>query len=370
MKDSAKHVIVISPLPPPPGGIATWTRAILNYAESREDVVLHHVDSRLRMRAPTDERLWTRLVSGVVDTLCICRMTQRALRRESGDVVHLCSAGFFLSSLRDLLLLRKAKKHGLRTVIHWRTGLIPQIAEQRGWHWRILSAVGHYADDMIVLDSQSYRTLSAAMPSRRIHQIPNPVNEDVAAFANTVEQVKERRILFVGYVLPTKGIRELIDACIGIPQSDFELHLIGPCEQGFAQELRQSAAKREGTWLHLRGPLEHRKVLHEMAAAGVIVLPSYFEGFPNVILEAMTLGRAVVASAVGAIPEMLTSDAGRPCGICVPPKNVAALREALRALLESPNLQREYGLRARDRALAEYSMSGVFDRYVACWRAN
>jgi glycosyltransferase involved in cell wall biosynthesis len=84
----------------------------------------------------------------------------------------------------------------------------------------------------------------------------------------------------------------------------------------------------------------------------------------------MILGRAVVASAVGAVPEMLARDTGRPCGLCVPPKDVPALHAALCTLLEAPEMRREYGLRARARALSEYSMSGIFERYMACWNAN
>ena len=62
-----------------------------------------------------------------------------------------------------------------------------------------------------------------------------------------------------------------------------------------------------------------------LSASDVFVLPSYTEGFPNVIIEAMAMGKPIIATSVGAIPEML--DEG--CGVVVPPKDADSLQKAL-----------------------------------------
>jgi glycosyltransferase involved in cell wall biosynthesis len=67
-----------------------------------------------------------------------------------------------------------------------------------------------------------------------------------------------------------------------------------------------------------------------MAAADLVTLPSYMEGCPNVVLEALACGRPVVASDVGGIPEILSDE----CGRLVPPRDSGALAHALASVLD------------------------------------
>ena len=67
-----------------------------------------------------------------------------------------------------------------------------------------------------------------------------------------------------------------------------------------------------------------------MAAADLITLPSYMEGCPNVVLEALACGRPVVATNVGGIPEIMNGD----CGRIVPPRDPTALALALASVLD------------------------------------
>ena len=68
-----------------------------------------------------------------------------------------------------------------------------------------------------------------------------------------------------------------------------------------------------------------------MAAADLVTLPSYMEGCPNVILEALACGRPVVATHVGGIPEIMNDE----CGRLVPPRDSGALAAALASVLDS-----------------------------------
>jgi glycosyltransferase involved in cell wall biosynthesis len=67
-----------------------------------------------------------------------------------------------------------------------------------------------------------------------------------------------------------------------------------------------------------------------MAAADLVTLPSYMEGCPNVVLEALASGRPVVATNVGGIPEILSDE----CGRLVPPRDAGALAQALASVLD------------------------------------
>jgi glycosyltransferase involved in cell wall biosynthesis len=100
----------------------------------------------------------------------------------------------------------------------------------------------------------------------------------------------------------------------------------------------------------------------------MLVLPSCTEGTPNVVLEAMALGTPIIATPVGAVPEMLAFDAPRACGLRVAPRDVEALRDAIRLLLLNPELAAEFGSRGRERAVQEYAPASVFASYKSVWR--
>ena len=107
----------------------------------------------------------------------------------------------------------------------------------------------------------------------------------------------------------------------------------------------------------------HDEALRLLAASEVFVLPSYTEGFPNSVMEAMATGLAVVATDVGAVPEMLSEG----CGLLVPPRDVVALRDALARVTADDALRAELGRRAREKARAEYAMGIAFKRLVDVW---
>ena len=94
------------------------------------------------------------------------------------------------------------------------------------------------------------------------------------------------------------------------------------------------------------------------------MLPSYTEGFPNSVLEAMALGKIVIATEVGAIPQMLSSG----CGIVVKSKNVTELRSALIKVM-TENVD-EFGVNARRKVEEEYDISKVVEQYIKLWRKN
>jgi glycosyltransferase involved in cell wall biosynthesis len=84
-------------------------------------------------------------------------------------------------------------------------------------------------------------------------------------------------------------------------------------------------------YIHTLPPCQPDDVAIWMAAADVVTLPSYMEGCPNVVLEALACGRPVVATRVGGIPEIM-SDA---CGRLIPPRDANALAQALNAALSA-----------------------------------
>jgi glycosyltransferase involved in cell wall biosynthesis len=137
-------------------------------------------------------------------------------------------------------------------------------------------------------------------------------------------------ILFVGHLVPWKGVPELVEAFIQLALRRPRLLLICAGEGFWSNQW--SARLREHGLLDrvlLPGGCIPTQVAEWMTAASVVCLPSHSEGCPNVVIEALSCGRPVVATTVGAIPDLVDPR----CGILVPPglqhELAAALGEAL-----------------------------------------
>jgi len=150
-------------------------------------------------------------------------------------------------------------------------------------------------------------------------------------------------VLFVGNLLPVKGPDVLVDACDRLARRGvrFQCQLIGQGSMRGAVE-RQIGDRGLADWVKLVGsrPLEELPAWYRRAS--VLVLPSYSEGVPNVLLEALASGTPVVVSASSALREIV-----RPgCGAAVE-DHAPAFAEAVTGLLDSPEELRRAAARAR-----------------------
>ncbi len=134
-----------------------------------------------------------------------------------------------------------------------------------------------------------------------------------------------RWFLFVGRLENPKGMAELLTAFeeLAARRRDVCLVLVGDGPEQAA--CRALAARLPGRVI-LAGPRPHDEVASWMAASDVLVLPSWAEGTPSVIIEALACGRRIVASTVGGIPDLVNRT---ELGELVPPRDAAALRGAL-----------------------------------------
>jgi teichuronic acid biosynthesis glycosyltransferase TuaC len=139
-------------------------------------------------------------------------------------------------------------------------------------------------------------------------------------------------VAYIGRMDVKKGLRELVEAAASLHSERPNLHvyLVG---EGPDRPIIQSAidANNAAGYIHALPACAFDDVTVWMAAADLVTLPSYMEGCPNVVLEALACGRPVVATDVGGIPEIM-NDA---CGRLVPPRDPAALAKAIASVLDS-----------------------------------
>jgi teichuronic acid biosynthesis glycosyltransferase TuaC len=138
-------------------------------------------------------------------------------------------------------------------------------------------------------------------------------------------------LLYVGRLEEAKGVLDLLEAFTALSRRrpGIRLAVVG---DGSARPALERAAAELGDRLLLAGRRPLAEVPLWMAASQALVLPSWAEGTPNVVLEALACGRRVVATAVGGIPDLLADER---LGKLVPPRNVDQLAEAMERAAEA-----------------------------------
>jgi glycosyltransferase involved in cell wall biosynthesis len=175
-------------------------------------------------------------------------------------------------------------------------------------------------------------------------------------------------VVYIGRMDVNKGLRELVEAAakLHFERPRLQVFIVG---EGPDRPVIESAiiAKNASSYIHALPKCSFDEVAVWMAAADLVTLPSYMEGCPNVILEALASGRPVVATNVGGIPEILSEE----CGELVPPREPARLAQALASVLDrnwdaqviSAHGSRSWNAVARD--LLEIFSSLVSNRQAA-----
>jgi glycosyltransferase involved in cell wall biosynthesis len=349
-------VLMISPAPPPLGGIGRWTILVRMAASARTDIELIHLDISPRWRAVEDLRIWKRTIGGGLQLGRDLIKFMRLLNSRP-NLVHLTTSGR-LATIRDLVFCLLVKFHSIPFAYHLHFGRVGEAAERNSLEWKMLRRVICRADATIVITRESEIAVRRMCPLRRIKYIPNPI--EIRYLPSTPEENKATlRVLYLGWVIPTKGIAELIESWLILAMPNWKLDIIGPGKW---------RSQPEGSMVRFLGELPHDEAMRQMAKCDIFVLPSHTEGFPNVILEAMAYGKAIVATKVGAIPEILAEDSPEPCGVLVEPHNSEALTAALRSLMEDADLRILLGERARARVIREYEVRSIMDRLVCLWQ--
>ena len=348
-----------------PGGIIVWTKNIIEYYDSNDsfnDLELDLYDLDRSVYVHKSLGMISRFTSGIKDYFNHCISIWKLLSDKHYDIIHLSSSAS-LSLFKDWVIMRIARWKGVRAIVHFHFGRIPELQLKNNWEWRLLKKIVSLADEVIVMDERSESVLKEF--SANVHNVPNPLSIGVERYVNGEECEKriDRQILFVGHVVKSKGIYDLVNACKAL--QNVRLKIIGKVLEEDKQRIIASAGTDE--WIEFAGTVSHYEVLREMQRSSVFVLPSYTEGFPNVIIESMYCGCPIVATDVGAIPEMLDAKNGQNCGMCVPVGSVEQLKAAIELILDNPEYAESCGNHAKERVLKEYSMDSVWQSLNKIW---
>ncbi|MBP7508329.1 MAG: glycosyltransferase [Prolixibacteraceae bacterium] len=214
-------------------------------------------------------------------------------------------------------------------------------------------ALYRIADGVIVQTDIAARLIKEKTGAKRIKVIPNPVT---VIDANT--SVKKKQIVTIGRLSHEKGHIVLIRAFARISSNDWTLHVIGDGPElsnleieslnlGISQRVKFYGFKKDFS-----------KVLGE---SDIFVLPSFYEGFPNALIEAMSVPVACVSSDCIAGPSDIIKEGIN--GLLVQPNNVEQLAFTLNRLIENPELRRRLATEAY-KVRETYAFAKIAQQYL------
>lgn len=194
----------------------------------------------------------------------------------------------------------------------------------------------------------------------RMSAIPNGVDLPTANELSAAESRSARRLLFVGRLNPQKDPLLLLEAFQKLPEDLRQTTTLDYVGQGPLQAALLERIHKFGLEGQVR-LLGHRSdVLSLMRASTVLVLPSRWEGLPNVVLEAMANELPVVATRIDGTQELLAAET---TGWLVPPRNSNALTAALTEALRSPHLRHKFARTAQHVVAERFTWNETVIRY-------
>ncbi|MCW4007338.1 MAG: glycosyltransferase family 4 protein [Candidatus Bathyarchaeota archaeon] len=216
----------------------------------------------------------------------------------------------------------------------------------------------HVAQMYISISKQMTRELIAlGLQESRISYVPNGIDTN---FFKPEKPKEENLLLYVGRISELKGLHILIKT-LRYLKENVHLVIIGPPDwnTNYYQNLLYLIEKENSKGLHkidYLGAMEQSEIVKWYQKASLLVLPSYAEGFPVTILEALSCETPVIATPVGGIPEIIENN---KTGILIPPGDPKRLAEALAYLLENETIRFRMASEGQKLVKEQYSIDVV-----------
>jgi glycosyltransferase involved in cell wall biosynthesis len=199
--------------------------------------------------------------------------------------------------------------------------------------------------------------------SHEVVVIGNGVDENL--FVPIQIKNKERYILYTGRLSYRKGLFDFIKCgimvCAKYTDIKFKLTGKGPLKDKLKNTVAESGFEDRFEFL---GHVDKSKLIELYQNATIFILPSHYEGLPTTLLEAMSCGLPIVATAVSGNLDVVESGKN---GILVPVKSPDKMAEAISSLLENENLRKELGIAARRTIEDKFTWDSISDKILKCY---
>ena len=346
------HVAMIGPELDARGGIASVARALLGAAPLSGHSITY---------VPT-----MRDGEGPRKALGMARRQAAFVARLAGgwrpDLFHI-HLSYFTSFYRKMAYFEQARATGAPVIVHVHAPDLHAFHQASAVHAAALRHVFTRADRVLALSEDMARTIHRlAGPGAAVSVLYNPV--DIAAAPPSRDDARPPVALFLGEIGQRKGAWDLTEAMPAVldavPRARFRVGGNGDIGRLERRLGELGVADR----VDVLGWVTGEDKARELAAATLLTLPSYQEGLPMSILEAMGAALPVVSTPIAGIPEAVIDG---ETGHLVAPGDRAALADRLIRLLADPAGAASMGAAARRRAEAVFALGVVAEQLDALW---
>ena len=294
---------------------------------------------------------------------------QRRIREWRPDVIYVATSHNWPALLRDVPLALSMTGEGPPLVLHLHGSECDRLGEPRTWLFTSLSLwLMRHVSAVLVLSTEELCEWRRFCPEGRFHLVENP-------FVPAATRVPDSShpngpgggcatLLFAGRLVAEKGIFELLDA-LSIVRRQRRCRLIvagrGEAERETVRRVRLLGLGEDVSML---GYVTGDRLESAYQAADVFVLPSYREGFPLVVMEAMGYGLPIVTTPIRGCADHLAPDEN---ALFVAPRDPEALARAIARLLDDEALRRRMGA-ANHAKVVEFAPENVMPRYAEILR--
>lgn len=307
-------ILLVSPISPPNGGMATWTDLYLKDSENHNEVFT--VNTAFIGERALHKGGKPHLFTEIIRFIRIILNYLKFLKNNEIDIIHINSSCSKTGIIRDAVCVAIAKKHHI--VFHCHCNVQDQLKGKIAT--RLGKFIFNNVDAVLVLNKESQNYVNTMFDCKTI-LIPNAIDRNLIA-TNFVVSKNIKNIVYVGHVKTTKGICEIIEAAN--EDKNLNFHLVGP----ISDEISKISVPKN---IIFYGRKEHFEAINIMKKGDVFLFPSYTEGFSMVMLEAMAIGLPIIASNVGANSEMIELNGG----IIINPKSSEEIVDALKKISPS-----------------------------------
>ena len=337
--------IVVSPIPWVPGWL-WWRRKWNGYRNIEKEERYDRVKVFRPRYFRTPGGQWVYPWEGI-SMYMGCKSLVASLRRNSEfDIIH---AHRIIPDGHAAVLL--AKKLNVPVVCSARGGETYKLPFENPLSYLSFKKVLSTCDRIITVSKALRDVVTNNVVKHTVDVIYNGCDVNTFHYIDKVEARKKLNLpmdgkifLFVGHIITAKGVLDLLKAFHHLKKSESSIFLI---MIGYGDEVvniqRGIKIRNLSGSVLMPGYMPQESLPLWINASDIFVFPSYQEGLPNAVLEAMACRKPVIATRVGGIPEII-SDGGT--GFLVEPRNIHQLVEAMRTLLENENLCSTLGLAA------------------------
>ncbi|MBP1154398.1 MULTISPECIES: glycosyltransferase family 4 protein [unclassified Paenibacillus] len=344
MENNSLRILLVSPLPPPSGGIASWTKNYINFCNS-VGVSVNIINTALigtRLNNINNKRV---IIDEILRTKKILLAMHKELRYKKPDIIHINSSCGKFGIIRDYVIAFLAKLKKTPVLVHFHCNIEDQINSKLSRYF--FKKLVNISNKVLVLNqnSQNY-VMETADTDAKI--LPNFISQNWIRKTDKSITLNVKKILFVGHINKQKGAEEIFQVAKKFKDKTFIM--VGPLDSKYSNlELPNN--------IEIAGAISSNMVRDYLDSADIFLFPTRSEGFSIALAEAMARGVPIITTSVGANIDMIE----RNGGIVVPIGDIKGIEEAI-IKLEDINIRKNMSRWNIDKVKGSYTIDQVMDK--------